>query len=106
MIDFARVQGVEQELPNEPILEVQPEEKETACASQNEPILPPTGDEGIGGDELEYELAGVRGGLSRMSEVGDGFGAFAGDDEGFGVDTGLEGVEARRRLCLRGCWGQ
>ena len=89
-------------IPNEPILEVQPEENETACAPQNEPTLPPTGDDGIDGDEL----AGVGGGSSRMSEAGDGFGAFAGDDEGFGVDAGFEGAEARRRLCLWGCWGQ
>ena len=75
-----------------------PKETKPLAPHRMNPFCPATGDEGIDKDEL----AGVGGGSSRMSEAGDGFGALAGDDEGFGVDAGFEGVEARRRLCLRG----
>ena len=39
--EFERLKALRAELPNEPILEVQSEEKETACVVQNEPISEP-----------------------------------------------------------------
>jgi hypothetical protein len=36
--EFERIQALRAILPNEPILPVQPQEKETACAPENEPI--------------------------------------------------------------------
>ena len=89
-----------------PFWKSNPKKTKPLAPHRANPFCHPTGEEGIDEDDLEDELTGVGGGASRMSEVGDGFGAFAGDDEGFGVDAGFEGVEARRRLCLRGCWGQ
>jgi hypothetical protein len=41
--EFDRLKALRAELPNEPILEVQPEEKETNCAPPDEPITPPRG---------------------------------------------------------------
>lgn len=38
--EFERLKALRQELPNEPILEVQPRDNETACAPPNEPISP------------------------------------------------------------------
>ena len=39
--EFERLKALRAKLPNEPILEVQPEETETTCVLENEPIWPP-----------------------------------------------------------------
>jgi len=41
--EFDRLKALRAELPNEPILEVQPEENETTSAPPDEPISPPVG---------------------------------------------------------------
>src|SRR5438132_13754124 len=70
-----------------------PKKTKPLAPHRRNPFCPPTGDEGIDEDDLEDELAGVGGGSSRMSEAGDGFGALAGDYEGFGVDAGFEAAK-------------
>ena len=42
--EFERLRALRANLPNEAILEAQPEENETACASENEPISTPDPD--------------------------------------------------------------
>lgn len=68
-----------------------------------------TGEEpGVADDVVEEGALQGGGGLvvtiEGFGELGELVGIFAGDDGGFGVDAGLERVQARDGLALDGAW--